>query len=76
MLLVDSRFLNQCNHRIQMVTLHELFGNLGTQQKLESVCCADVCGYLQLLSSTSTTVAQSSCFSDQVSGLAFFGTLH
>lgn len=75
MLWVDLPFLNQCNHRIQMVTLHELFGNLCTQQKLESVCCADMCASLQILSSTSATVAQSSCFLDQVSGLAVFWKL-
>lgn len=54
-----------------MVDLHELFGNLGTQQELESVYCADMCRSLQVLSSISATFAQSSCFSDQISGLAF-----
>lgn len=66
MLLVDLPCLNQCNHRIQTVDLHELFGNLDTQQELESVCCSDMCGSLQVVSSTSATFAQSSCFSDQI----------
>lgn len=42
MLLVDLPCLNQCNHRIQMVDLHELFGNLGTQQDWK-VCVVLIC---------------------------------
>lgn len=72
MLVVDLPCFNQCNHRIQMVTLCVLFGNLGTQQKLERVCYAGMCGALQALSSSTETVVQSSCFSDQISGLALF----
>jgi len=76
MLLVDLPCFSPCNHRIQMVILCELFGNLGTLQKLERVCYADMYGSLQALSSSTGTVAQNSCFSDQISGLAFLGRFH
>ncbi|KAJ7406132.1 Tetraspanin-18 [Pitangus sulphuratus] len=54
----DSISKAKCNYRIQIMTLHVLFENLGIQQKLERVCYAGTCGSLQALSSTTETVAQ------------------